>query len=159
MMKRLGLLLATAILFVAASVNAQGVKDTSYKTGGGNVIKVKHGESRIYGEVTSFTVNARTTVKVSFNCLIEKISGGKEAFKTCVNLENYQYESLVEALNILASHGWNVEHVWTEDSRTGVDTHFLISKSVDKLIPANPWMDKSKGAKGGSAKGGSSRGR
>ena len=51
-MKRLGLLLATAILFVAASVNAQGVKDTSYKTGGGNVIKVKHGESRIYGEVT-----------------------------------------------------------------------------------------------------------
>lgn len=147
MMKRLSILFAVAALMATTNVFAQGTKEMAEK--GGGVMKVNQVSPKVYGEVTSFTVNGRNTVKVSFNTIIEKVTGDKTAFKTCANLENYQYESLGEALNILASHGWQVDQVWTVENRTGVDTHYLISKTVGRITPANPWMDKSKSSKGG----------
>jgi len=150
-MKRLTILFAVTAMFAATSVSAQGTKEQANK--GGVVMKTNQASPKVYGELTAFSVNGRTTVKVSFNTLIEKITGDKMAFKTCANLENYQYENLGEALNILSSHGWNVEHVWTEENRTGVDTHFLVSKAVGRLTPANPWADKSKSSKGGVSRG------
>lgn len=151
-MKRLCLLLATAILFVSASVNAQGVKDTSYKTGGG-VTKMKHEEFRVYGEVKLFSDNGRTTIKVHFDALVEKIFADKETFKLYTQLENYRYESLNEALNVLASYGWSVDHVWTIENRTGVDTHFLISKTVGEMKPLAPWANMRKSSKEGLKRG------
>ena len=151
MMKRLTILFAVAAMFATTSVSAQGTKEQADKNGG--MMKDNQASPKIYGEITVFSVNGRTTVKVDFNPLIQKITADKTAFKTCTNLENYQYESLGEALNILSSHGWSVEHVWTEEKRTGVDTNFLIAKPVGRLTPVNPWLDKSKSSKGGVTRG------
>lgn len=149
MMKRLGILLAATALLATANVNAQGVKDPATKNGGGaSVMKVAPESPKLYGEVTVFETNGRTTVKVEFNQIIDRINKDKQVFKDCIDLKNYKYESLSQALNVLASHGWTVEHVWTQENRTGVDTHMLISKNVGRLTPAYPWRDKTRDSKG-----------
>lgn len=150
MMKRLTILLAAIALLASANVCAQGVKDPATKNGQGSVMKMNNDDARLYGELTAFTVNGRTTVKVDFNMIIEKIARDKQIFKDCIDLKNYKYANLSEALNVLASHGWIVEHVWTESTRNGMDTKFLISKAVGRMTPVYPWRDKTKEAKGGS---------
>jgi hypothetical protein len=152
-MKLFNIVLAGAAFLFAIQANAQITTKTKSNTKENpNNIPLDAGSSKIYGEVTLAEVSGRTSVKVSFDPIIDRLGANKDAIAIVHQIQNHKFSSLGEALNVLSSHGWNVEMGWTSLGRTGEVQHFLISHEIKKLYPISPWLDK--GSSGASSKGG-----
>ena len=142
-MNKLSIVLATVALSVSTASQAQPTKTPDNKRGEKIVVVEEDETVKIYGSLMSYTQNARSVVKIEFDEIIHRISPDKSAAKICLDLANHRFKSLGEALNVLSSHGWSPELSWTtDDNRFGTVTHMIISKDVDKLMPAFPRKDK-----------------
>jgi hypothetical protein len=108
-------------------------------------------EFKLYGEVSVSEISGRFSLKVSFDPIIDRMGSDKELIGVAQHIENHKFSSLGEALNVLSSHGWHVEMVWTTLGTLGQVQHFLISNEIEKLSPVSPWLDK--GSRGVSSKG------
>ena len=108
-------------------------------------------EFKLYGEVTVSEINGRSSLKVFFDPIIDRMGSDKELVGVAQHIKNHKFSSLGEALNVLSSHGWHVEMVWTTLGTMGQVQHFLISNEIEKLSPVSPWLDK--GSRGVSSKG------
>ena len=151
-MKLIKILLVGTVLLFAFQANAQ----ITSKTQSNKKEKLKDvgpddRESKLYGEVIKSQINGRTSVRVSFDAVMDRMGSDKELIGVAQHIKSYKFTSLVEALNILSSHGWHVETVWTTLGTMGEVQHFLISNEVEKLSPVSPWLDK--GSRGVSPKG------
>ena len=157
-MKLFNIVLAGAAFLFAIQANAQmTTKSKSNTKENPKNISSDAGASKLYGEVTLSEVNGRTSVKVSFDPIMDRMGSEKDAIALVHYLKEFRFSSLGQALNVLSSHGWNVEMVWTALGRTGEVQHFLISRDVKKLFPVSPWLDK--GSRGASSKDNSKGGR
>ena len=142
-MNKLSIVIATVALLVSTASQAQLTKKPDNTRGEKTVVVEEDGTVKIYGSLMSYTQNARPVVKIEFDEIIHRISPDKSASKICLDLANYRFNSLGEALNVLSSHGWSPELSWTtEDNRYGTMTHMIIAKDVEKLMPVFPWKDK-----------------
>tara|TARA_B110000196_G_scaffold282641_1_gene264032 strand:- start:367 stop:840 length:474 start_codon:yes stop_codon:yes gene_type:complete len=156
-MKLFNIVLAGAAFLFAIQANAQMSTKSNTKENPKNIASDAV-MSKIYGEITLSEINSRTSVKVSFDPIMERMVGSeKGAIAVVHHLKEYRFSSLGQALNILSSHGWNVEMVWTSLGRTGEVQRFLISHNVNKLSPVSPWLDK--GSRGSPSKPNSKGGR
>jgi len=144
-------LVGAAFLFVFQANSQITSKSQSNSKGNPKDIVSKAGEYKLYGEVIKSQINGRTSVKVSFDPVMDRMGSEKELIGVAQQIRDYKFSSLGEALNILSSHGWNVEMVWTSLGITGEVQHFLISHEIEKLSPVSPWLDK--GSRGVSTKG------
>ena len=157
-MKLFNIVLAGAVFLFTIQANAQmTTKSKSNTQENPKNISSDAGASKLYGEVTLSEVNGRTSVKVSFDPIMDRMGSEKDAIAVVHYLKEFRFSSLGQALNVLSSHGWNVEMVWTALGRTGEVQHFLISRDVKKLSPVSPWLDK--GSRGASSKDNSKGGR
>ena len=157
-MKLFNILLAGAVFLFTIQANAQmTTKSQSNTKENPKNISSDAGASKLYGEITLSEINGRTSVKVSFDPIMDRMTSEKNALAEVYNLKEFRFASLGQALNVLSSHGWNVEMVWTTLGRTGEAQHFLISRDVKKLSPVSPWLDK--GSRGASSKDNSKGGR
>ena len=78
----------------------------------------------------------------------EKLARIRQQLRLVLILRITRFGDSGEALNVLSSHGWHVEQVWTTEDRTGTVVNYLISLEVEKLLPVYPWRDKSESGKG-----------
>jgi hypothetical protein len=156
-MKLFNIALVGAALLFSVQANAQMTTKTQSDKGTSNDMRNDAGEAKLYGEVTMSDVNGKASVKVAFAEVMDRMGSDKNAISVAQDIEGYRFTSLGEALNILSSHGWNVEMVWTTLGRAGEVQHFLISNEIEKISPVSPWLDK--GSKGASAKEGAKGGR
>jgi len=148
-MKLFNIALVGAALLFSVQANAQMTTKTQSDKGTSNDMRNDAGEAKLYGEVTMSDVNGKASVKVAFAEVMDRMGSDKNAISVAQDIEGYRFTSLGEALNILSSHGWNVEMVWTTLGRAGEVQHFLISNEIEKISPVSPWLDKgSKGASG-----------
>lgn len=148
-MKKLSMVLAVVAMMISTATQAQLTKKPDNTRGTKTAVVEEDEKVKIFGTLVSFTQSGRSVVKLEFDEIIHRISPDKSAAKLCLDLENYRYSSLGEALNILSTHGWTPDMVWiSENNRNGTITHMVISKEIDKLMPVFPWKDK-QGAKGG----------
>ena len=157
-MKLFNIVLAGAAFLFAIQANAQmTTKSKSNTKENPKNIATDVGASKLYGEVTLSEINGRTSVKVSFDPIMDRMESDKDAIAVVHHLKEFRFSSIGQALNVLSSHGWNVEMVWTALGRSGEVQHFLISHDVKKLSPVSPWLDK--GSRGSSSKANSKGGR
>ena len=156
-MKLFNIALVGAALLFSVQANAQMTTKTQSDKGTSNDMRNDAGEAKLYGEVTMSDVNGKASVKVAFAEVMDRMGSDKNAISVAQDIEGYRFTSLGEALNILSSHGWNVEMVWTTLGRAGEIQHFLISNEIEKISPVSPWLDK--GSKGASGKVGARGGR
>ncbi len=156
-MKLFNIALVGAALLFSVQANAQMTTKTQSDKGTSHDMRSVAGEAKLYGEVTMSDVNGKASVKVAFAEIMDRMGSDKNAISVALDIEGYRFTSLGEALNILSSHGWNVEMVWTTLGRAGEIQHFLISNEIEKISPVSPWLDK--GSKGASGKVGARGGR
>jgi len=157
-MKLFNIVLVGAAFLFAIQANAQmTTKSKSNIKENPKNIELDSRASKIYGEVTLSEINGRTSVKVSFDPIMDRMGSDKDALAIVHHLKDYRFPSLGQALNVLSSHGWYVEMVWTALGRAGEVQHFLISHDVKNLSPVSPWLDK--GSRGASSKANSKEGR
>ena len=81
-------------------------------------------------------------VKIEFDEIIVRICQDKKITKAVEEISKYRFSSRDEALNILSSHGWMVDQVWTTEGRNGVTVNYILSKQVPALTPISPWLEK-----------------
>jgi hypothetical protein len=150
-MKLFNIVLAGAAFLFAIQANAQMTKNANSNIKEySQTIDSDQGVAKLYGEVTLSDINGIASVKLSFDPIIDIMLYDKNAFAVVQHLKDHRFYSLGQALNVLSSHRWNVEMVWTVLERTGEVQHFLISKDVKKISPVSPWLDK--GSRGASSK-------
>ena len=148
-MKLFTIVFAAITLLMSTQVQAQGTKD-QMKTKKAENSTSTSGASKIFGEMLVFDLNGKTVVKVSFDPIMDRMGSDKEALASSQQIGNFKFTSMGQALNVLSSHGWMVEHVWTTLERSGAVQHFILSHEVAKLTPVSPWLSKNtnKGTKG-----------
>jgi predicted O-methyltransferase YrrM len=148
-MKLFTIVFAAITLLMSTQVQAQGTKDQMKTEKAGNSTSTA-GASKIFGEMLVFELNGKTIVKVSFDPIMDRMGSDKEALASSQQIGNFKFTSMGQALNVLSSHGWMVEHVWTTLERSGAVQHFILSHEVAKLTPVSPWLSKNtnKGTKG-----------
>jgi len=148
-MKLFNIVLAGAAFLFAIQANAQMTKNANSNTKE-NAKNIQldaraansYKSSKIYGEVTLSEVSGSPSVKVYFDPIMERMMSDHDAFALVTHIKKYRFSSLGEALNVLSSHGWRVEMVWTGLGRTGEVQHFLISNSIGTITPISPWLEK-----------------
>ena len=142
------MVLVVVAMMISTATQAQLTKKPDNTRGTRTAVVEDDKKLKIFGTLVMFTESGRSVVKVEFDEIVYEISPDK-ALKLCIDLENYRYSSLGEALNILSTHGWTPDMVWTsENNRNGTIAHMVISKEIDEFIPLFPWKYK-QGAKGG----------
>ena len=138
------------VTLIATSVQAQ-TKNNPGATKGRSDRVVKRELSKLYGSMISYTQNNQEIVKIEFDEIIFRICQDKKITKPIEGISNYRFSSRDEALNILSSHGWMVDYVWTTEGRNGVTVNYILIKQVPALTPTSPWLDK-RAEKGGAEK-------
>ena len=148
-MKLFNIVLVGAVLLFTLQANAQIPKNKNSNTKeNAKNIQLNEGvaksskSTKIYGEVTLTEVSGNPSVKVYFDPIMERMMFDNDAFALVTNIKKHRFYSLGEALNVLSSHGWRVEMVWTSLGRTGEVQHFLISNSIRTIPPISPWLEK-----------------
>ena len=141
-MKRFTIVLAVITFMMSIQVQAQATKEEMDTKGKKESSTTSIDASKLYGEMLVFEVNGKTVVKVSFDAVMGRMGSDKEAIGSSQKIADFQFSSLGQALNVLSSHGWMVEFVWTTLERSGTVQHFLVSHEVAKLTPVSPWLDK-----------------
>ena len=150
-MKRFTIVLAAITFMMSIQVQAQATKEEMNTKSKTESSMSSSNSSKLYGEMQVFEVNGKAIVKVYFDAIMGRMGSDKEALTSYQKIADYNYSSLGQALNVLSSHGWMVENVWTTLERSGTVQHFLVSHEVGKLTPVYPWLDKTskRGALGG----------
>ena len=139
-MKKLYIVLAIVALLVTTA-QAQMTKNPGDTKGGSDRV-VKRELSKLYGSMVSYTQNNQEIVKIEFDEIIVRICQDKKITKAVEEISKYRFSSRDEALNILSSHGWMVDQVWTTEGRNGVTVNYILSKQVPALTPISPWLEK-----------------
>ena len=149
-MKLFTIVFAAITLLMSTQVQAQGTKNQMKTKSNAESSTSTAGASKIFGEMLVFELNGKTVVKISFDPIMDRMGSDKVALASSQQIQGFNFQSLGQALNVLSSHGWMVEHVWTTMERSGAEQHFIISHEVSKLSPVSPWLNKSKnkGTKG-----------
>ena len=149
-MKLFTIVFAAITLLMSTQVQAQGTKEQMKTKSNAESSTSASGASKIFGEMLVFEINGKTVVKVSFDPILGRMGADKDALMASQQIGDFKFTSMGQALNVLSSHGWMVEHVWTTLERSGAVQHFILSHEVAKLTPVSPWLSKNtkKGTKG-----------
>lgn len=57
-------------------------------------------------------------------------------------IEKHRFGSVLEALNVLASHGWELRSTMVVRGRQGDEQHFLMTYATEGISPVSPWLDR-----------------
>lgn len=139
-----------AMLLTAAVADAQDSRLVSREQAGqGGVYRSTIHSGEFYGELVSFTLANNENVKFNADDIMLRMTRDQDFLKALENLRTYRFESTVQALNVLASHGWEVRSSMVVRGRNGDEQHYLLARPVDAMMPVSPWLEQ----RGGASKG------
>lgn len=107
----------------------------------GGVTRTRVQEVKLVGEVTSSMIANNEIVKFNVDDIVYNITRDQNFLKNVDEATKFRYESAGQALNVLASHGWEVTTVYTTKGRQGDEIHYVVSCSVLMTPPYSPWLD------------------
>ena len=139
-----------ALLLTSVVADAQDSKLISREQAGqGGVYRTSIRSGEFYGELVSFTQANNENVKFNADDIMLRMTRDQDFLKALENLRTYRFESTVQALNVLASHGWEVRSSMVVRGRNGDEQHYLLARPVDAMMPVSPWLEQ----RGGASKG------
>ena len=80
-------------------------------------------------------------VKFTVDDIVNRITRDQDFLKNIEEATKFRFESAGQALNVLASHGWEVTSVYTTKGRQGDEIHYVMSCNVAMTPPYSPWLD------------------
>ena len=127
-MKKIFLLLMfVAPLAVLAQRDAQGGVSKADQSGSG---------AEVYMTMALTENQGQIGVKLDFGKVISEIATEKMLLVEIEDLQRMRFTSIVEAMNTLASYGWEIEESYTVETRTGALTFIVFAKEVARLKKA-----------------------
>lgn len=108
----------------------------------GGVFRQTIHAGEFYGRVISYMQANNEQVRFQCDDMVWRMTRDQDFLKALESLNSYRFESLLEALNVLASHGWEVRTSMVLNGRNGEEQHILMARPVDNMMPASPWLDK-----------------
>lgn len=139
-----------AMLLAAVCANAQDSRLVGKEEGRqGGVYRTSIRSGEFYGELVSFTQANNEMVRFNIDDIVLRMTRDQDFLKAVEALKTYRFESTLQALNVLASHGWEVRSSTVVRGRNGDEQHHLLARPVDNMMPVSPWLSE----RGGSRKG------
>lgn len=118
------LMMLLAPVAVLAQKGAQGgVSKADLSTSG----------SEVYMTMALTENQGQVGVKLEFGKVISEIATDKMLLVEIEDLQRMRFASVVEAMNTLASYGWEIEESYTVETRTGALTFIVFAKEVARL--------------------------
>ena len=107
----------------------------------GGVTRTRAQQVKLVGEVSSTIIANNERVKFTVDDIVYRITRDQDFLKNVEEATKFRFESAGQALNVLASHGWEVTSVYTTKGRQGDEFHYVVSCSVAMIPPYSPWLD------------------
>jgi hypothetical protein len=89
--------------------------------------------AEIYLSMALTENQGRVSVKLDFGKTISEIVTDKMILVEIEELSKMRFDSVIEAMNTLASYGWELEESYSIETRTGALTFIVFAKEVDRL--------------------------
>ena len=136
-------LMTLAMCGLAATGFAQKGMSQSGKSADlrGGVTRTKISEVKLVGELTTSMIGNSEIVKFVVDDVVLKIPRDAKMLKHLEEAQKFRFESAGQALNVLASHGWEVTTVYTTKGRQGPDIHYVLALGIPATPPYSPWLD------------------
>ena len=139
-------ILTFGILAAATCVQAQtGTKTTVVKNT--QVTAASMGQSKIdmsgecYGKLVIQPQAGREVVRFLVDPIVEETVLDREFKKALKGMRSHRFDNELQALNILASHGWVVRSSMVVSTRTGDEHHHLMARPMAVMMPVSPWLE------------------
>ena len=107
----------------------------------GGVTRTRAQQVKLVGEVSSTMIANNEIVKFDVDDIVYNITRDQSFLKNIEEATKFRFESAGQALNVLASHGWEVTSVFTTRGRQGDEVHYVVSCGVPMTPPYSPWLD------------------
>lgn len=132
-----------ALFTMAVTTVAQDARLSSKEEGGqGGVYRTSISSGEFYGKLISFYQANNELVRFQTDDIMLRMTRDQDFLKALESLKNYRFENTVEALNVLASHGWEVRAATVVSGRNGDEQHYLMARPVDMMMPVSPWLER-----------------
>ena len=112
------------------------------EAGQGGVYRQTLRSGEFYGKLISYTQANNEQVRFQCDDIVLRMTRDQDFLKALESLQSYRFDSTLEALNVLASHGWEVRSSMILRGRNGDEQHYLLARPVDSMMPASPWLEK-----------------
>ena len=139
-------ILTFGILAAATCVQAQtGTKTKVVKNT--QVTATSMGQSKIdmsgecYGKLVIQPQAGREVVRFLVDPIVEETVLDREFKKALKGMRSHRFDNELQALNILASHGWVVRSSMVVSTRTGDEHHHLMARPMAVMMPVSPWLE------------------
>ena len=96
----------------------------------GGVTRTRVQQVKLVGEVSSTMIANNEIVKFTVDDIVNRITRDQDFLKNIEEASKFRFESAGQALNVLASHGWEVTSVYTTKGRQGDEIHYVMSCNV-----------------------------
>ena len=107
----------------------------------GGVTRTRVHDVKLVGEITSSMIANNEIVRFNVDDIVNRITPDQDFLKNLDEATKFRFESAGQALNVLASHGWEVTSVYTTRGRQGDEVHYVVSCRVPTIPPYSPWLD------------------
>jgi hypothetical protein len=135
-------MMTLSLLCMAASTLAQDSRLVSKEEGGqGGVYRTTIRSGEFYGRLISYTQANNEVVRFQADDIMLRMTRDQDFLKALESLKNYRFDNAIQALNVLASHGWEVRSSMVVKGRNGDEQHFLLARPVDTMSPVSPWLE------------------
>ena len=147
-MKRL--MMTLGLCLVAATTMAQ--KNVGLKSQGqgeqGGVYRTKAQTIEIHAEVVTSRQSNTTLVRFNVDESYKMLTSDHDLIKSVEAASTFRFLSAMEAMNTVASHGWELRSTYVSRGRNGDETHYVMVRSIVITAPYSPWLDRGKRADG-----------
>lgn len=89
--------------------------------------------SEIYLTMSLTEYQGQINVKLDFGKVVTQIVADKMLLLDIEELRKMRFDNVIEAMNTLASYGWELEETYDVETRTGALTFLVFSKEVKRL--------------------------
>lgn len=89
--------------------------------------------SEVYLTMSLTEFQGQINVKLDFGKVITQIVADKSLLLDIDQLKKMRFDNVIEAMNTLASFGWELEETYAVETRTGALTYLIFSKEVKRL--------------------------
>ena len=143
--------LLTILGFVGlmATMNAQDANLVRGNDPKGGVSRSSIRAGEFYGELVVRKQGNLELIRFELDDVALRMTRDAQLKVTFQELKSHRYQTLTEALNILASHGWEVRNGMVTKGRQGDEEHYLLARPVDYVLPLTPWKDNQRGSNSG----------
>lgn len=132
-----------ALACISMALFAQDSRLTTREEGHqGGVYRTSISSGEFYAKLISFTLANNEQVRFVADDVMTRMTRDQDFQKALESLRTYRFDNLIEALNVCASHGWEVRSTMVLEGRNGQEQHVLLARPIDTMMPVSPWLDR-----------------